>query len=240
MSQFEASLTLANDPKPLPITANLGEGSIALISGEEEIGNWPLDQVDLQRVLGGYRFNADGETVTLKITEADRFADELDRILHPPPAKKQRSKRSKKERKPEPKADSIGSEPTPTPSRTKRAKRANEPKPAKRERARGQVGWLDTRLEAVDRRWGRYLPAWVLSKGGLLVILGVILALVAKPDWFSALFLIVAAVGLMASAVAMVDQVIAVKIFRGRYSAIQGLLVSLAIGLVGLLLGALK
>lgn len=243
VTQFEASLTLSNDAKPLPITADLGEGSLALVSGGEEIGQWQLDQVNLQRILGGYRFDADGETVTLKIAEADRFADELDRILHPPTPTKKRSKKEEKAKKteiPSTEVASVDDRSKPQSAKAKRVKEPKAPKTPKAPKASGQVGWLDTRLEALDRRWGRYLPAWILTKGGLLVVLGILVALVAKPAWFSALFLIVAAVGLMASAVAMVDQVVAIKIFKGRYSAVQGLLVSLGIGLVGLLLGALK
>lgn len=233
MTQFKASLTLTNDPMPLVITADLGEGRLTLLSDGEEIGQWSLDQVNLERILGGYRFDADGETVTLKITESDRFADELDRILNPPVPNKKDQKKEKKEKLPRTRTDPVAPADVESPAPPTRVKKQKAPK------ATGQVSWLDARLEAIDRRWGRYLPGWILSKGGLLVVLGVLLAMVAKPGWFSSIFLIIAAVGLMASAVAMVDQVVAVKIFRGRYSAVQGLLVSLGVGLIGLLLGAL-
>jgi hypothetical protein len=51
--------------------------------------------------------------------------------------------------------------------------------------------------------------------------------------------LIVAAIGMIASATALMDQVIATRIFRGNFTPIHGLIGSLALILIGLVLASL-
>jgi hypothetical protein len=226
VTQFDASLIVADDPTPLPTTVELNEGNLILTSGDQPIGTWSLDQVELSRVLGGYRFEADGETVTLKIPEADTFGDELDGIIG--------SSNSKKKREKKPKADK--------PAKAKVEPAKYEPVAATTKQSPKQkddVAPLDVRLEAAHQRFGKYLPDWLFTKGGLIVVGVSLLAMVIFRQTFSALFLIAAAVGLTASAVGLVDQVIASRIFRGRITAVQGLIVSLSVGLVGLLLGGI-
>lgn len=226
MTQFDASLIVADDPTPLPTTVELNEGNLILTSGDQPIGTWALDQVELSRVLGGYRFEADGETVTLKIPEADTFGDVLDGIIGSSNNKKKREKKPKTATPAKAKAEPAKYEPVAT-----SAKQAPKQK--------SEVNPLDVRLESAQKRFGKYLPDWLFTKGGLIVVGVALLAVVIFRQTFSALFLIAAAVGLTASAVGLVDQVIATRIFRGRITAVQGLIISLSVGLVGLLLGAI-
>lgn len=223
MTQFDATLIVQDDPTPLPTTVELNEGNLVVTSGEVPIGTWSLDQVELSRVLGGFAFEADGETVTLKIPKADLFADALDSQNGSGPSAKQKRSKARKVAK-TPKAEVV--------SDAKAV--AKKTTPAK---AAGEVTPLDQKLEAAQNRFGKHLPDWFFTRGGLVVLGVSLVVLIIFRQIFSAIFLIAAAVGLTASAVALVDQVIAVRIFRGRITAIQGLIVSLSIGLVGLLIG---
>lgn len=227
MTQFDASLIVADDPTPLPTTVELNEGNLILTSGDQPIGTWSLDQVELSRVMGGYKFEADGESVTLKIPQADNFADALDEIRASSSGKKKKDKKPKAEKRAKAKVE------TSAPAQPAATSVKVAPKEA------SDVTSLDLRLEAAHKRFGKYLPDWLFTKGGLVVVTAALLAIVIFRQTFSAIFLIVAAIGLTASAVALVDQVIAVRIFKGKITAIQGLLGSLSVGLVGLLLGGI-
>ncbi len=223
VTQFDATLIVQDDPNPLPTTVELNGGNLVVTSGEVPIGTWSLDQVELNRILGGFRFEADGETVTLKISEADQFADALDALdsLNGSEAK------PNKTRQKAPKAAKVKADPVASTVATSE----KPPKPT------GEVTALDQKLEAAQNRFGKHLPDWFFTRGGLIVLGVSLVILVVFRQIFSAVFLIIAAIGLTASAVALVDQVLAVRIFRGKITAIQGLIFSLTIGLVGLLIG---
>lgn len=220
VTQFAASLIVSDDPKPLPTTVELHERSLTLTAGDQAIGTWPLDQVELSRVLGGFKLQADGETVTLKIPEADNFADELE--LHLQPATKAKKQRQKVAKTPKGTSDHTAST-----SGVTTATRDHE----------SGVTRLDERLEVAQKRFGKYLPDWFFTRGGLIVLGVGLLSMLLFRQTFSKIFLIIAAIGLTTSAVALVDQVIAMRIFRGKITAIQGLIGSLSTGLLGLLIG---
>lgn len=228
MTQFDASLIVSDDPTPLPTKVELHERNLTLTSGDQPIGTWSLDQVELNRVLGGFRFEVDGETVTLKIPQADTFADELHEIMSSAPKGKKRMKA----------ATTTKAAKTPKATKAKAAPTAVDTAAGPGPQANG-VSTLDIRLEAAQKRFGKYLPNWLFTKGGLIVTGVSLLLMLIFRQLFSAIFLIIAAIGLTASAVALVDQVIAVRMFRGKITAIQGLTGSLTIGLLGLLLGGI-
>lgn len=244
MTEFQASLTASGDPEPIQTTVVLNGTNIELNAGGEPLGAWPIADLGLERILGGFRMTVEGESAVLRFDEPDPFADALAEAQGISVKEKDGPKRERKRKHKAPsvkkttKAEKMipPAQPpeSPTPAVT-----GTVPERTGKPAGESGVGWLDVKLERAYKKFGRYMPNWLFTKGGLLVILAVLLFIIAKPGWFSSLFLLMAAIGLVAIAVAMLDQVIAVRIFRGGYTPIHGLIGSLAIGLVGILLGAI-
>ncbi len=241
MTQFQASLIAAGDPQPLPTTIALDGDRIAIASNGQSIGEWPIDSVGFERVGDDFKVTLDGETAVLKFDDTEQFDAELAGItgsngkstkakLLRKPKKAKTEKKTKAEKKaPVPQVKKAVAKPVTAPvASTPKAKKEN-----------GALEWLDGRLESAHKKWSKYAPDWFFTRGGVAVAGIVLIALLLKPSWFSALFLIVAAIGLITSAIALLDQMIAVKIFRKGFTPIQGLIGSLSLGIVGLLLGAL-
>lgn len=254
MTPFPAQLTVGADPKPIETTVALDGDYLEIASGGESLGRWRVAELQLERIFGGFRMHVEGETAVLKFVEPEKFADALDgssakgnssATTHKAKKSREKTPKQKKEKaKPAQEPSSPAQLPADIPPQRHDEPVTNPPSPAsttgeKRRREVSAVGRLDRALERAQKRFGKRLPDWLFSKGGLVIAVGVLVLLLAKPGWFSAAFLILAAIGLITSAIALLDQVIAVRIFRGGFTPIQGLLVSLVVGLVGILLGAI-
>ena len=74
MGQFQGSLRLPGDSRPLPATVSLGEGRLQVASGDYVIGDWPVDTIDISHVPEGIRVKAEGEVLLLDIPDRDGFA----------------------------------------------------------------------------------------------------------------------------------------------------------------------
>jgi hypothetical protein len=94
-------------------------------------------------------------------------------------------------------------------------------------------------LDVAAKRGSKYVPEWVFTRGGVVVAFLLVIAMVVFHGVFSTIFLIVAAIGMITSAIALMDQVIATRIFRDALTPIHGLLGSLSFVLVGLVLASL-
>lgn len=240
MTQFQATLIAAGDPDPLPTVVELDRGNLVIQSNGQPLGNWAVSDLDFVRIVGGFRVTLDGEVAVLKLPESDQFNAELRQlndsaadVLQP---KKEKKKRARKE-------PSKPAKPTTNTARTETrttavaaATTADAPTDVK---DRAFINWLDAKLEVAAKRGGKYVPEWVFTRGGVVVAFLLLVAMVLLPGLFSTIFLIVAAIGMITSAIALMDQVIATKIFRGALTPIHGLLGSLGFVLVGLVLAAL-
>lgn len=253
MTEFQASLIAAGDPEPLPTTVALDRGKLLIESNGQPIGDWNLEDLEFERIVGGFRVKIDGEVAVLKLTHSDEFNAALREINEQKPEEKDSKKAERKEAKEAKRAKKAAkgrdSEPTPasapTQVATPPAEAREEPRaaateaPATSKPKTGEVSWLDQRLEKASKRWDRFVPDWVFTKGGLAVgAFLLIMVLIFRPV-FSTLFLIIAAIGLITSAVSLLDQVIATRIFRGGFTPIHGLIGSLFLVLISLLLAAL-
>ncbi len=238
VTQFQASLIAAGDPDPLPTIVELDQGNLVIQSNGQPLGNWPVSDLEFVRIVGGFRVTLDGEVAVLKLPESDQFNAELRQLNEGTevlPAKKQKKKRARKESKPAKPAHN--SAPVETPTETGDAETAADaPKEAS---DRAVINWLDAKLDVAAKRFGKYVPEWVFTRGGVVVGFLLLIAVVIFHGVFSTIFLIVAAIGMITSAIALMDQVIATKIFRGAFTPIHGLIGSLALVLVGLVLASL-
>ncbi|MEX1037613.1 MAG: hypothetical protein WDZ96_02000 [Acidimicrobiia bacterium] len=243
MTQFQASLIASGDPEPLPTVVELDEGKLVIQSNGQPLGNWPVSDLEFVRVVGGFRVTLDGEVAVLKLTESDEFNAELRKLnegaAESVPQKKFRKKRERK-------ADVKSQEPVAVASAEPASEKMGAPvldRPAETPGpgARGQTffNWMDAKLDVAARRGGKYLPQWVFTRGGVAVGLLLLIAILIFPGPFSAVFLIVAAIGMITSSIALMDQVIATRIFRGGFTPIHGLIGSLVLVLIGLVLASL-
>jgi hypothetical protein len=251
VTQFQASLIAAGDPEPLPTVVELVQGKLLIQSNGQTLGRWDVSDLEFVRIVGGFRVTLDGEVTVLKLTESDEFNAEL-RLLNeaaaevkPPKKEKKRHLRHQSDDSSDSGAVAVAKHSAPkvaAPAPERSAEAA--PAPERSAEAPDPVGQsfvhrLDARLEVAAKRWGQYVPEWVFTRGGVVVAFLFLAAVFVFPGVFSTIFLIVAAIGMIASATALMDQVIATRIFRGNFTPIHGLIGSLALILIGLVLASL-
>ena len=251
MTQFQASLIAAGDPEPLPTVVELVQGKLLIQSNGQTLGRWDVSDLEFVRIVGGFRVTLDGEVTVLKLTESDEFNAELRLVneaaaeVKPPKKEKKRHLRHQSDDSSDSGAVAVAKHSAaevaaPAPERSAEA----APAPERSAEAPDPVGQsfvhrLDARLEVAAKRWGQYVPEWVFTRGGVVVAFLFLAAVFVFPGVFSTIFLIVAAIGMIASATALMDQVIATRIFRGNFTPIHGLIGSLALILIGLVLASL-
>lgn len=251
MTQFQASLIAAGDPEPLPTVVELVQGKLLIQSNGQTLGRWDVSDLEFVRIVGGFRVTLDGEVTVLKLTESDEFNAELRLVneaaaeVKPPKKEKKRHLRHQSDDSSDSGAVAVAKHSAaevaaPAPERSAEA----APAPERSAEAADPVGQsfvhrLDARLEVAAKRWGQYVPEWVFTRGGVVVAFLFLAAVFVFPGVFSTIFLIVAAIGMIASATALMDQVIATRIFRGNFTPIHGLIGSLALILIGLVLASL-
>jgi hypothetical protein len=241
VTQFQASLIAAGDPEPLPTVVELVQGKLLIQSNGQTLGRWDVSDLEFVRIVGGFRVTLDGEVTVLKLTESDEFNAEL-RLLNEAAAEVKPPKKEKKRHLRHQSDDSSDSGAVAVAKHS--AAKVAAPAPERSAEAADPVGQsfvhrLDARLEVAAKRWGQYVPEWVFTRGGVVVAFLFLAAVFVFPGVFSTIFLIVAAIGMIASATALMDQVIATRIFRGNFTPIHGLIGSLALILIGLVLASL-
>ncbi|HEY5890521.1 MAG TPA: hypothetical protein VIW94_07465 [Acidimicrobiia bacterium] len=232
MPEFDASLIAAGDPKPIATKILINGSDLELRALGDSLGSWPISELDLTRVDGGFRLTVEGEEAFLKIGDSQPMADAVASAANVKTPKKRRSDKGANHGQAGSKANGVKAT---TSVQEKAAPTAGSPAD---QNSRNKTR-LDTVLDAAESRLGKYLPAWIFTTGGLVVVGVVLILLLVFNNLFSAVLLILGAVGLVASGIALLDDVVAMKIFRGKFTPIQGLIVSLTVGLVGILLGAI-
>ncbi len=239
MTQFQATLIAAGDPDPLPTVVELDRGNLVIQSNGQPLGNWPVSGLEFVRIVGGFRVTLDGEVAVLKLPESDQFNAELRQLnegsTDAPPAKREKKKRARKEPT---KAAAPASKSASTATKTKAAVAATATDAPTEIKDRAVINSLDAKLDVAAKRFGKYLPEWVFTRGGVVVGFLLLIAVIVFHTVFSTIFLIAAAIGMITSAIALMDQVIATKIFRGAFTPIHGLLGSLALVLLGIVLAS--
>ncbi len=236
MPEFDVSLIAAGDSKPVATKVLINGTDLEMQAWGDSLGSWPIAELDLTRVDGGFRLTVDGEEAFLKIGDAQPMADAVASAVQAKSSKKRRSdKGSSQGRANSAKNGSASTtsvqEKPPVTTADAASRSANQKS--------GEKTRLDSVLDAAEGRLGKYLPGWIFTKGGVVVVGVALILMLVFSNLFSAILLILGAVGLVASGIALLDQVIAMKIFRGKFTPIQGLIGSLAVGLVGILLGAI-
>lgn len=225
MGTYNASLRAVGDTRPIPATLLLGEGQLAISSGDVEIGAWALDDISLEPIPTGYRMAAEGEQIILEIKELDAFREALAngrfkrRAVRLPGV----ARRQKEPKAPEavPEKASVRSGQKPTGFTTK------------------GLALIDGTVDKARKRWGSYLPEWVFTRAMFIIVFGALLTMLVFPGVVSLLLLISGAILILFGAVAYTDPMLASRWLPGRTNPSHVLVFGVAILVMGVLLGVI-
>jgi hypothetical protein len=216
MGQFQGSLRLPGDSRPLPATVQLRDGRIQISSGDHSIGDWSIDTVDIAQVPEGIRVKAEGEVLLLDIPDREAFSQAA-AFYSPKPKRLARARRSPKSKPAE-----LPSRPAPT------KVKATKPKGDSR---------IDQLLAQAKDRWGQKAPDWVFGRWGLAAAVGLLALCVVFAELVSNLLLIVGVVVLLIGGVTMLDNVIATRVLHHKVTPIQVVIGGGTVFVVGMLIG---
>ena len=71
---------------PLGAEVDIFRERMTLTTGDREVGDWALDQLEIKSLFDGFHITVDDEEIILNVTDSTRFAVELG-IAGPPPAR---------------------------------------------------------------------------------------------------------------------------------------------------------
>lgn len=246
MGQFSASLKVPGDASSLPATVDIDDGRMRVASGDHEIGNWALVDIDLTPGPEGVHISAEGEELILQFSENEAFEEAAGLTDHkksivslPKPFKLPSLSKTPKHTSP---ARSATRPESAAPARD--AERVS--KPATEEQAPDQgsklpkePGRLDQVLERAENRIGGHLPSWVFTRGGALVVLAALAIAILFPTLVSTLLLIAGLLLLVLGGVTMLDVVLAARLLKAKVTPIQALLAGGVLVVLGVLFGML-
>ena len=218
MGQFQGSLRLPGDSRPLPATVQLSDGRLQVASGDHVIGDWSVDAIDISHVPEGIRVKAEGEVLLLDIPDRDAFAQAA-------ASQAQKPKRMTRVKTPA----------TPKTPKTPKAPKVKTPK-AETPKVRGESK-IDVYLTKAQERFGAKLPAWVFGRWGIAAAVALIAICVIFAELVSNLLLITGVMVLLVGGVTMLDSVIARRLLHHKITPIQVVIGGGSIFVVGLVFG---
>ena len=225
MGQFQGSLRLPGDSRPLPATVQLSDGRLQVASGEHVIGDWPVDAIDISHVPEGIRVKAEGEVLLLEISDRDAFAQAAASLTQKPKRLTRHKRAAKTPTSPAP----VSAQPA------AKTLEVEAPK-AKTPKVRGESK-LDVYLARAQERFGSKLPSWVFGRWGIAAAVALIAICVIFAELVSNLLLIAGVIVLLVGGVTMLDSVIARRLLHHKISPIQVVIGGGSIFVVGLLVG---
>lgn len=78
MSSFDARLRLPGHARiPLGVVVDISNEVMTLSSGDRQLGNWPLNKLQIRTQSDGFHLRVDDQDVVLTVTDSDQFAIEL-------------------------------------------------------------------------------------------------------------------------------------------------------------------
>ena len=78
MSSFAARLRMPGRSRlPLGVEVDISRERMILTSGDQEVGDWALDQLEIKSLFDGFHITVDGEEIVLNVTDSTQFAVEL-------------------------------------------------------------------------------------------------------------------------------------------------------------------
>ena len=266
MGTFDASLRAIGDTRPLPATVEIADGRMSIAAGSTHIGDWELDDIELQEMPTGYRVAAEGEQILVELKDLDGFAEALARnarktrfrrkVVRPsddgkvtaevaaPASRSDRPdpvaapvKESKESKRRMP-FGSRGSKPEPTPTSTETA-RPVRGRVAVDEDSNRFIVTVDRMIGEAEKRWGPLLPPWVFTRGMVLALTIVLVLTIFFPGTASAVLIVLGFALIMFGGVAYSDEIVAAKWLPGRSNPAHPLIAGVAVLILGVLVGVL-
>jgi hypothetical protein len=247
MGQFSASLKVPGDTSSLPATVDIDDGRLRVASGDHEIGNWALVDIDLTPGPEGVHVSAEGEELILQFSESAAFEEaaglnakkpivSLPKPFKLPSLSKtpKHASTAKSTTRPEGSAPKARADkPAKLAPSAIEQNAVRESKPAK------QPGSLDRVLERAEKTVGGRLPSWVFTRGGALVVLSALAVAIIFPALVSTLLLIAGLLLLVLGGVTMLDVVLAARLLKAKVTPTQTLVGGGILVLIGVLFGML-
>ncbi len=85
MSSFDGRLRLPGQAKlPLAVEIDISKERMRLTAGDETVADWPIEGLEVDPRPDGFHITVDDEQVVLSVTEATKFAKELNLPPKPP------------------------------------------------------------------------------------------------------------------------------------------------------------
>jgi hypothetical protein len=85
MSSFDGRLRLPGQAKlPLAVEIDISKERMRLTAGEETVADWPIEGLEVDARPDGFHITVDDEQVVLSVSEATKFAKELNLPPKPP------------------------------------------------------------------------------------------------------------------------------------------------------------
>lgn len=98
MSSYTGSLKIAATADVIDASFVVDDDRLAVHTGDDELGTWPISELDVERRGDGVHVNLGGEDVVVTVPDLDSFVSEI----APPKKRRKKSKHSKKHRSPAP------------------------------------------------------------------------------------------------------------------------------------------
>jgi len=267
MGTFDASLRAIGDTRPLPATVEIADGRMSIAAGSTHIGDWELDDIELQEMPTGYRVAAEGEQILVELKDLDGFAEALARnarktrfrrkVVRPSDDGKMTAEVAAPARpepdRPEP-ASALVTDPKESKRHMRFGSRGSKPEPTatstETERpVRGQVAvdedsnrfvaTVDRMIGEAEKRWGPLLPPWVFTRGMLLAVTILLVLTIFFPGTASAVLIVLGFALIMFGGVAYSDEIVAAKWLPGRSNPAHPLIAGVAVLILGVLVGVL-
>ncbi len=236
MGQFQGSLRLPGDSRPLPATFQLSEGRLQVASGDHIIGDWSVDTIDISHVPEGVRVKAEGEVLLLEIADRDAFTQAAASLTQKP----KRASRPKRAAKTPATPASVSSQPVAAKTVEVKTPKVKTPKvktpKVETPKAPGESK-LDVYLARAQERFGAKLPNWVFGRWGIVAAVAVIALCVVFAELVSNLLLIAGVMVVLLGGVTMLDSVIAQRVLHHKVTPTQVLIGGGSIFVVGLVFG---
>ena len=78
MSSFAARLRMPGRSKlPMGVEVDIFRERMTVMAGDQQVGDWALEELDIESQSDGFHVAVDGEEIILNVTDSTRFAAEL-------------------------------------------------------------------------------------------------------------------------------------------------------------------
>lgn len=229
MGTFNASLRTIGDRRGLPAVITLAEKQISILAGDQELGSWGLDEVQLEETGESvFRLEVDGDRILIDFEDAAGFREIL--------ASTSRMRSRAAVRGVKAPRTEVKTRKTPKPERVAKEKSPRRPKAEK-----GSAGTFGARIDgmlaAAEHRWGSLLPSWLFTRVTLLALLILLVATVVAPGLVSLVLLLSGLVTVLFGAVLYTDNMLASRVLPGRMTPMHVLLFGVTTLMLGVLVG---